>query len=188
MTPKQERFVGEYLKDLNATQAAIRAGYSKKTAEVQGPRLLGNVRVAAKIKEAQEKLAEETGITVRRTLEELALIGFADMGTYLRFEPNGDVFLDWTALPEGATKVISEITQEVVKKLGEGEDAAAVIRTKFKLHDKLSALDKIGRHLGMFKDRVEHTGKDGGPIETTQKLPPAVQGILDRISAGADQA
>ena len=63
LTPKQKRFVSEYLIDLNATQAAIRAGYSKDTAEVQGPRLLGNVRVQAAIAEATEQREKRTQIT-----------------------------------------------------------------------------------------------------------------------------
>ena len=63
LTPKQKRFVGEYLIDLNATQAAIRAGYSEKTAEVQGPRLLGNIRVQAAIAEAIEQREKRTQIT-----------------------------------------------------------------------------------------------------------------------------
>lgn len=66
LTPKQQRFVEEYLIDLNATQAAIRAGYSKKTAEVQGPRLLGNVRVQEAVKKAIDERSEESGVTVER--------------------------------------------------------------------------------------------------------------------------
>ena len=64
LTPKQARFVEEYQIDLNATQAAIRAGYSAKTAEQQGPRLLGNVGVAAAIQAAQTEISERTEITV----------------------------------------------------------------------------------------------------------------------------
>ena len=63
MTPKQTRFVQEYLIDPNATQAAIKAGYSRKTAGVQGPRLLGNVRVAAAIRKGQDAMAERAEIT-----------------------------------------------------------------------------------------------------------------------------
>ena len=71
LTPKQARFVEEYLVDLNATQAAIRAGYSAKTAEVQGSRLLGNVKVAAAIREAQEARSERTGITQDEVIQGL---------------------------------------------------------------------------------------------------------------------
>ena len=68
MTPKQARFVQEYLIDPNATQAAIRAGYSKKTADVQGPRLLGNVGVAAAIQVGQAALSDRLGVTADRVV------------------------------------------------------------------------------------------------------------------------
>ncbi len=71
MTPKQERFVQEYMIDLNATQAAIRAGYSAHTADVQGPRLLGNVGVAAAIQAAQAEFRERTKVTVDGLTEDL---------------------------------------------------------------------------------------------------------------------
>ena len=71
MTPKRARFVEEYLVDLNATQAAIRAGYSEKTAHSQGPRLLENVEVAAAVKEAEDKRSERTGVTQDWIIERL---------------------------------------------------------------------------------------------------------------------
>ena len=70
MTPKQERFVEEYLIDLNATQAAIRAGYAKTNADVTGPRLLGNVGIAEAIKAGQEKKAEKLDITALDLVKE----------------------------------------------------------------------------------------------------------------------
>ncbi len=153
MTPKQQRFIEEYLIDLNATQAAKRAGYSKPNK--QGPRLLVKVGIAEAIAKGQAALAERTGITVDQVLKELALIGFADMGTYLKFN-NGDttVRLDWTYLSPGATKIIQEITQEEHTG-GRGHDTGQIRRTKFKLYSKLDALEKIGRHLGMFTDKLK---------------------------------
>jgi phage terminase small subunit len=68
LTPKQDMFVREYLIDLNATQAAIRAGYSAKTADVQASRLLGNVQVAAAVQAAMDKRAEETGLDAKFVL------------------------------------------------------------------------------------------------------------------------
>ena len=81
MTPKQERFVEEYLIDLNATQAAIRAGYSAKTAEQQGPRLLGNVGVQRAIQAAKSARAESTGLTARKVLDDIETIKRACMAT-----------------------------------------------------------------------------------------------------------
>ena len=74
LTEKQQRFVDEYLIDLNATQAAIRAGYSAKTADVQGSRMLGNVKVQQAISEAMAERSKRTGINQDRVVLELAKI------------------------------------------------------------------------------------------------------------------
>lgn len=71
LTPKQEEFVKQYLVDLNATGAAVRAGYSKKTAEVQGPRLLGNVRVAEEITKRRAVISEKLEITQEWVIKKL---------------------------------------------------------------------------------------------------------------------
>ena len=76
LTEKQQRFVEEYLVDLNATQAAIRAGYSVKTADVQGSRMLGNVKVQSAIGEAMALRSRRTGINQDRVVLELAKIAF----------------------------------------------------------------------------------------------------------------
>jgi phage terminase small subunit len=71
LTPKQARFVTEYVKDLNATQAAIRAGYKADNADVTGPRLLGNVGIADAIAARQKPIAERAELTVASHLAEL---------------------------------------------------------------------------------------------------------------------
>ena len=89
LTPKQERFIAEYLKDLNATQAAIRAGYSAKTAVAQGPRLLGNVEVAKALAARQSKQLETADLSAARVLEELRRLAFADIRAV--FDENGNL-------------------------------------------------------------------------------------------------
>lgn len=79
MTDKQKRFCEEYLVDLNATKAALRAGYAEKTAYSQGQRLLKNVEINDCISELKEKQSVRTGITADKVLEELAQLGFAPM-------------------------------------------------------------------------------------------------------------
>ena len=79
LTPKQQRFVDEYMVDLNATDAARRAGYSAKTAHVQGPRLLGNVRVATAIRKRQTKLEQKTEVTQEWVLSKLVLAAERNM-------------------------------------------------------------------------------------------------------------
>lgn len=164
--PDRGRFAAEYLVDLNATQAALRCGYSPRTAGQQGARLLKSVEIAAQVAEAMAKREAETGITAKKVLEELGLIGFADMAHYVTFRPDGDVVFDWSDLPPGASRVIAEVTSETYMD-GSGEDAREVKRTKFKLHPKTSALNLIAQHLGMLVQKHEHTGKDGAALPPT---------------------
>lgn len=165
LTPKQEQFVREYLIDLNATQAAIRAGYSKRTANEQGARLLVNASVAEAIREAMSKRAKRTEITADRVLREYARLGF--------FDPR-KLFHD-----NGQPKEISELDDDTAAALagldlveiyeGTGEDRKFVGYTKkYKIADKKGALDSIAKHLGMFVDRTEITGKDGGPLRISR--------------------
>ena len=159
LTQKQQRFAAEYLIDLNATQAAIRAGYSETSAHVQGARLINNAKVAAAIRQGMNSRSERTQITQDEVLAELALIARADMGSFMQFRDDGQVFLDWSNLPRDATKLIREITQEEFID-GSGDDARMVRRTKFRLHDKINALKLVGTHLGMFVQAHKHKFED----------------------------
>jgi phage terminase small subunit len=179
LTPKQQRFADEYLIDLNATQAAIRAGYSGKTAEQQGYQLLQNTSVAAAIAEAQAKRAARTEITADRVLNELAKIGFSDIRKAVRWYSQTsvaavDTDADMAALAgEGELRFAVANQVELVSSSDVDDETAAAIAEigqsatgalKVKLHDKRAALVDIGRHLGMFKDRVSHENPDGSAI------------------------
>ncbi|WP_184709918.1 terminase small subunit [Comamonas odontotermitis] len=154
LTPRQQRFVDEYLVDLNGTQAATRAGYSPRTANEQAARLLANASVAAAVQAAKEKRAERVEITQDMVLKELAKIGFANMHDYMRVGPDGDPVLDFSALTRDQAAALSEVTVEDYVD-GRGEDAREVKRVKFKLADKRASLVDIGKHIGMFKERIE---------------------------------
>lgn len=171
---KIKAFAREYLIDLNATQAAIRAGYSARTAKQQGQRLLTRDDVQAAIQSAMAKRAQRTEITADKVLNEYAKLGFSDVTDYLEVVTER-ILVDRT--PEG--EPISEIRQMVLLKDTADipkDKLAAIAEIKqakdgsisFKLHDKRGALDSIGKHLGMFIDRTEVTGKDGGPIEVNR--------------------
>jgi phage terminase small subunit len=157
MTPKQQCFVDEYLVDLNATQAAIRSGYSPKTAEQKGYQLLHHPEIAAAISEAKAQRSERTEITADRVLRELAKIGFANMADYMRATLDGDPYLDFSNLSRDQAAALAEVTVEDFKE-GRGEDSRDVRRVKFKLADKRAALVDLGRHLKLFTDKVEHAG------------------------------
>lgn len=154
LTPRQQRFVDEYLVDLNGTQAAIRAGYSPKTANEQAARLLAHVSVSAAVQAAKDKRSERTEITQDMVLKELAKLGFANMHDYMRIGRDGDPVLDFSSLTRDQAAALSEVTVEDFVD-GRGEDARDVKRVKFKLADKRAALVDIGKHLGMFKERIE---------------------------------
>lgn len=175
LTPKQRAFVREYLIDLNATQAAIRAGYAEVSASAEGSRLLGNVKVAAAVEAAMKSRAERTDITADRVLKELAKIGFADIRKAVKWQ---SAMITEEDNPDGGDiavikTVVTNTVQMVASDELDDETAAAIAEVsqnatggvKIKLHDKRAALVDIGRHLGMFKDRVEHSGPNGGPIE-----------------------
>lgn len=160
LSNKQRRFVDEYLVDLNATQAAVRAGYSGRTANSTGPRLLKNPAVAGAVAERQERISNHLFVTAERVVLEYAHLAFADMRDYMHFAENGDVLLDWSTMPEDATKAIVEVTQDVYNE-GRGNAQREVKRTKFKLHDKRGALDALAKHLGLFRER---SGEDAETV------------------------
>ena len=169
LTPKQQRFVEEYLVDLNATQAAIRAGYSKKTAASQGERLLRNVEIQAAIQAAMKARQERTEITQDRVLAELAKIAFGDQRRVMSWGPSGVKLRDSETLTGEEAAIVAEVSESVT---------AAGGTLKLKTHDKVGALKLLGEHLGMFKQRVELTGKDGGPIQS-QDAPPDLTSLTD---------
>jgi phage terminase small subunit len=178
LTPKQKRFVEEYLIDLNATQAAIRAGYSEKTARVIGPENLLKPAVAELVEQAFKERAKATEITADMVLAELARVGFSNMSNYARWNEHGVLLTDSEKLTDDAARCVAEVSQTVTAEGG---------TVKFKLHDKVSALEKLGRHLGMFKEKVEITGKDGGPVELSDAKAALLRGLVPNTPrSGAD--
>ncbi len=149
LTPKQKLFVEEYLIDLNATQAAIRAGYSVKTANEQGNRLLANVSIQEEIGKQMAERSRRTGINQDRILMELAKIALVNPEKVVDFK---EATIREDALPEDLAAVASVKVKRFPTKYGEG------IEREIKFYDKTKALDLAGRHLGMFKDKLELSG------------------------------
>jgi phage terminase small subunit len=138
VTPKQEQFCREYLIDLNATQAAIRAGYSAKTAGQTANENLKKPQIQARVAELQNERQERTDITADRVLEALATIAFMDPRRVYR--PDGQI--NPTEIPDDLAKAVAGIEP-------------GQYGTKIKFNDRLKALELIGRHLAMFTDKVE---------------------------------
>ena len=142
MTKKLKLFCDEYLIDLNGTQAAIRAGYSPKTAKVIASENLTKPDVRAYIDRAMAERSKRTGVNADRVLMELAKVAFVNAADVIDAETatlRPDVTVDDTAAIQS------------VKVKTFGEDG---IEREIKLADKLKALELLGKHLGMFKDNI----------------------------------
>jgi phage terminase small subunit len=166
MNSKQAQFVREYLIDQNATKAAIRAGYSPKTSGSMGHELLKKPEIAEAIQAGLSDLAQKTGITAERVLNQMARLGFSDIRG--AFRETGELKLpgEWDDETAAAIASIEVIT------VNKGEGMVEYV-SKIRLADKRAALADIARVLGINKDSLEITGKDGGPVETvvTYALP-----------------
>ena len=151
LTPKQQRFVEEYLIDLNATQAAIRSGYSEKTAQQMGSENLLKPVIAKAIQEAQNKRTEQTQIDAAYVLRRLVEIDQMDVLDIMDDDGNVKPLRDW---PKIWRQYISNI-ETISMDDGEGW------LKKIKWPDKVKNLELLGRHVsvGAFKDKVEHSGK-----------------------------
>ena len=149
MTDKQRRFVEEYLIDLNATQAAIRAGYSPDTAKEIGCENLTKPNISKAVAKAMAERSRRTGISQDRVIEELAKIAFMNAADVINTD-------DASILEEASREDLSCI-QSVKVKQSDGEKGSLIER-EIKLADKLRALELLGKHLGMFKDKLEITG------------------------------
>lgn len=181
LTDKQKRFCEEYLIDLNATQAAIRAGYSPKTAEQTASRLLRNVKVQEYIAKRQKELSMSTEITQERVIKELALIAFSNNADYahvvekkMQVEAGGALvdLLDKDGKPVMYRTVEPVLTEELTE---EQKRALAVIKKgrdglEVKSCDKVKALELLGKHLGIFTDKIEANVNDTTRSELQELL------------------
>lgn len=176
MTPKQKMFVLEYLKDLNATRAAIRAGYSEDTAKEIGCENLSKPNIQEAISEAMTERQTRTEVTADRVVLELAKIAFSDLKDFVNIKEGG---VDIKPGDEVDGHVLAEIT-ETVTTSGKTK--------KVKLHDKMKALELLGRHLAMFMDKSEtkfdmniFTGlEDLTPEEKRQMLEMALKNMVKK--------
>ena len=164
LTEKQKRFVEEYLIDLNATQAAIRAGYSPNTAKDIGCENLAKPNIRACIDKEIAERSKRTGINQDRVIRELARLAFVNA--------NDVIDMEEATLKDGATEddtaaIASVKVKTIPTKEGEG------IEREIKITDKLKALELLGKHLGMFKDKVE--------IDATVKSTAKLDSILSQL-------
>ena len=154
LTPKQKRFVSEYLIDLNATQAAIRAGYSTKTAHSIGQENLTKPEIKQAIEKAMQKRQQRTEITQERVLQEYARLAFYDPRKLFQSDGTPKPI---EALDDDTAAALSGLeVREEFEGTGENRTFAGYTK-KYKLASKLGALDSIAKHLGMFNDKGQET-------------------------------
>ena len=145
LTEKQQRFVDEYLIDLNATQAAIRAGYSVKTANEQGSQNLAKFSIQQAIAEQMAERSKRTGINQDRVVLELAKIALVKMTDIV--DSQGRIKSD--ASPDDLACI------ESVKYKESESDTGSSVEREVKIASKLKALELLGKHLGMWNDKLD---------------------------------
>ena len=142
MNTRQSLFASNYASCLNATKAALDAGYSSKTAYSQGQRLLKNVEVQQVLSEEVARLREASGVTVERVVEEYRKLAFANTTDAIKVRGGWVYIEDTDDLTPDQQAAISEIRQT--------KEGVSV-----KFHSKQAALDSLGKYLGIFTDKVQ---------------------------------
>ncbi|HDC1418092.1 TPA: terminase small subunit [Salmonella enterica] len=169
LTDKQELFAREYLKDLNATQAAIRAGYSEKTARSQANRLLTNVDIETRIAELKSVRNEEVGIDAAYVLRRLVEIDQMDVLDIMTDDMSIKPVSEW---PASWRRYLSGFDlAETFEGRGDDREMVGILK-KIKWPDKVKNLELLGKHVDVqaFKENIktEVTGANGGPIVTAE--------------------
>lgn len=181
LTAKQKRFVEEYLIDLNATRAYRAAGYkgNDNVCAVEGLKLLRNPKIAPAIQKAMDERSKRTNVTADRVLQELARLGFSDVrklftetGALRRIED----------LDDDAAAFVSSV-EVVTKKVPGSEESEVEHTAKVRLWDKNSALEKLGKHLKLFTEKVEH---EVALALDPSSLPPALRFLAEHSGKGGN--
>lgn len=171
LTPKQERFALEYLKDFNATQAAVRAGYSRKNADVYGPALLGNLGIAAFIEERRRVIFAALEAEVTDVIRQLTAVATSDLAQ--AFDLRGRL-RSVHAMPEQFRRAVASLKVS--------RDGQVI---EIKLWDKNRALELLARHLGMFVDRTEVGAPGEFAHMTREELDAELEALRARQAARA---
>ena len=154
LTPKQKIFCEEYLIDLNGTQSAIRAGYSKNSANEIAAENLAKPNIRAYVEQLKLDRSKRTTITADRVLKEIAKLAFFNMEDVLNEDGKTKDLSDWSRDDLAA---VQEITEDNLK----SEDSTVLLRRKVKLSDKKSSLELLGKHLKLFTEVKEIKGNIG---------------------------
>ena len=150
LSKRQRAFVDEYLIDLNATQAAIRAGYKRSDyTDTNAAKLLENTSIAEEIEKAMAERSKRTGINQDRVLHEIAKLALVNAADVIDMDTA-------TVLPDAKPEDLACIQSVKVKRTAKGKSIIEEREVRF--YDKKASLELLGRHLGMFKDKIELQG------------------------------
>lgn len=156
LTAKQRQFCLEYIVDFNATEAAIRAGYSAKTATAAAARMLTIVNIASEIQKNIAERRERTKIEADRVLQEMAAIGFSNIKKVASWAANGVTIIDSEDISDDVARAVAQVTERTTS-----SQYSSSTTINVKMHDKCKALDMMAKHLGMYQE----TKKDEGAKE-----------------------
>jgi phage terminase small subunit len=169
---KERAFVREYVTDLNGTSAVWRCGCFNVTtdasAAVAASRLLSRVKVQSLIAVTQAQRAMASAITQESVLSEMQLLSHSDISNYI-VDDDGNVKLVAGA-PEGAMRAVQSIKRKKTVKEDKEGTLTITYDVELKLWDKPAPLKLMGRHKGLFPDKVEVSGPNGGPIDTVTRI------------------
>ena len=177
LTTKQKKFAEEFILDFNATRAAIAAGYSQKTARITAAENLTKPNIAEYIKELQKGIKEKYKITEEKIISELCAIAFAKVSDYVKIVPD----IDYETMKQKATikyvetSELSDMQKSAISEIRKTRDGISI-----KLGDKTKALELLGKHIGMFKDKISVNGK----LET--EMSDADRRLLEKVEKRLD--
>jgi phage terminase small subunit len=169
LTDKQERFCQEFIIDMNATQAALRSGYSGKTAHSIGAENLTKPEIQSRLTELKKVLSEKVSITQEMVLNELAKVGFSNLQDYFEDDLSPKSLSE---LSESKGRALSSIKKTIVTYEGGSTETV-----EFKLHDKIKSLELLGKHLGFF----EKDNKQGNTVFINPATPEQLKEIADKL-------
>ena len=163
MSPKEKRFVEEYPRDLNGTKAAIRAGYTERSARVTAAKLLAKPNIRAAVDKTIDARSKRTGITADRVLKETEVLAFSDIEHYTL--DDAGYLCAAPGAPEGVMRAVSSVKYKTTTR-GAGDNKETERVCEFRLWDKPGVLKLAGRHVDVngFWERMEHTGKNGADL------------------------
>jgi phage terminase small subunit len=166
LNERQVSFVREFITDFNATKAAIRVGYSEKTARQISSKMLSNINIQVAIKKETEKKAKKQDITQKQVIDELGKIAFSDITDFVEWDQGqGIMFIDSSSVNRDKTGALKQVTSKTTKRFirgGKGIDDEEIetVYLTISTHDKVKALELLGKHLGVFEIQDKKDSKE----------------------------